>query len=158
PKASRRPTATPITTATPTATATVAAVPTRTTTVAATATPKPSASASPSTTPTTSPPTPTLIHTARPPVTPTVARLAQVASAPPVAQPPSPAESLVRRYLEALAHVDDSTARAALGGGAASSDEIQYLDPSMHITAVSASHGASGATQIQVELRTAKGQ
>lgn len=66
------------------------------------------------------------------------------------------AESLVRRYLEAVAHGDDAGAHAALGGSG-SLDESQFLDPSMRITSISASRGANGSTNVQAEMRTARG-
>ncbi|MBV8423650.1 MAG: hypothetical protein JO349_00550, partial [Candidatus Eremiobacteraeota bacterium] len=37
-------------------------------------------------------------------------------------------------------------------------DEVQFLDPSMRITSVSSSRAASGGTNVQVDLRTVRGQ
>jgi hypothetical protein len=66
------------------------------------------------------------------------------------------ATSLVRRYLEAVAHGDDGAARSALGGASAPED-IPYLDPSLRITSLTATK-KNGITQVEAEFRTVKGQ
>jgi hypothetical protein len=77
-------------------------------------------------------------------------------SAPPAAQT-SPAETLVRHYLDALARGDYSAASVALGGGTASSDEMKYADPTMSITSLSTKQNSAGGTEVQAEFRTAHG-
>ncbi|MGH7659698.1 MAG: hypothetical protein ACRENA_02120 [Vulcanimicrobiaceae bacterium] len=66
------------------------------------------------------------------------------------------ATSLVRGYLEAVAHGDDAAARSALGGSSAPED-VPYLDPSLRITSLTAAK-KNGVTEVQVEFRTVKGQ
>jgi len=134
----------------------------------ATASPTPSAAPSPTPTPT---PRVTVTPTPRVTVTPTRTPAAIVTRAPTpiptVAQAVTPAaadrqsayaESLVRRFLEAVAHGDDATAYSTLGSTSGSLDEVQFLDPSMRITSVSSSRAASGGTNVQVDLRTVRGQ
>jgi hypothetical protein len=127
----------------------------------------PSASPTPLPSPTTAPPphpnatpspkkavvaTPRAVaeRTALPPqhvATPEVAQVAQAAD--------EAATSLVRRYLEAVAHGDDATARSALGGDA-SPEDVQYLDPSLRITSLSAARKGA-ITRVEVEFRTVRG-
>ena len=92
---------------------------------------------------------------------PQTARAATVA---PVVQATPPADaqvgiaqSLVRRYLEAVAHGDDTTARSALGGSGRIVEQ-QFLDPTMRVTSIGGTRNASGGTRVQVELNTARGQ
>jgi hypothetical protein len=65
---------------------------------------------------------------------------------------------LVRRFLSAVANGDDQAAYSALGGNAGSLSEAQYLDPTLRITSMTSSRNTSGGTDVQVEMRTAKGQ
>ncbi|MGH7716790.1 MAG: hypothetical protein ACREML_12430 [Vulcanimicrobiaceae bacterium] len=70
-----------------------------------------------------------------------------------------PAEALVRKFLEAVAHGDDSTAYATLGGSSDNSlTEAQYLDPTMRITSMSTARAPGGGTNVQVEFRTVRGE
>jgi hypothetical protein len=127
----------------------------------------PSASPAPLPSPTTAPPTPhprptpsskkavtatpravVVEHTTVPPqhvATPEVAAVSDEA-----------ATSLVRGYLEAVAHGDDAAARSALGGDASPQD-VQYLDPSLRITSLSAARKGP-ITRVEVEFSTARGQ
>lgn len=75
----------------------------------------------------------------------------------PAQQQQSPASTLVLRYLSAVANGDDATARSALGGGDLSGD-VQYLDPSYHVTSVSSKAAGNGDTDVEVEFRTARGE
>lgn len=103
------------------------------------------------------PPTP------RPVPPPTPPRVASTASPAPVATAPDPvtagAESLVRRYIDAVKNGDDSGAYAALGGTSGNRlYEQQYLDPTARITSLSSSRTPSGAAKVQVEMTSPKGQ
>jgi hypothetical protein len=80
------------------------------------------------------------------------------AAPPPVAAQAPPAEVVVRKYMEAIAHGDDATAYAALGGNSGSLTEVQYLDPTMRITSISSTRAPGGGTNVQVEFRTARGE
>lgn len=159
-------------TPTPAAAKVVAQHPTQEPTVTVTATPE-AASPSPESatpTPAPSPSATTAAPTQRPSATPSpkksVAARRVVAQdtappqnvAPPAAAPPGDeaATSLVRRYLEAVAHGNDGAARSALGGDSAPED-VQFLDPSLQITSLSATR-KGGITEVQAEFRTAKGQ
>lgn len=150
----------------------------------ATQTPEPTATPTLAPTPTVTPthaPTPTLAPTARatpkrtPSATPTAKPRVAIATAAPTPSPsPNPvalapraavadreaffAQTLVRRFLSAVANGDDPTAYAALGSSSDSLSEAQYLDPTLRITSMSASHNTDGGTNVQVEMRTVKGQ
>ena len=93
-----------------------------------------------------------------PTVAPTPKRVAEVQEPPRVDRQAFFAQSLVRRFLSAVANGDDQAAYATLGGNSGSLDEAQYLDPTLRITSMSSSRNAAGGTDVQVELRTAKGQ
>ena len=99
-------------------------------------------------------PTPVLA-TVRPSPAPP-ARIAQ-SSTVPSANPAAGAESLARRYLEAIAHGDEASAYQALGGSGRLS-ESQYLDPTMRITSLTSSRAPNGLTKIEAEITTAKGE
>jgi hypothetical protein len=125
-----------------------------------TATPAPLRSASPSATP-----APRPSATAAPsPKKSVAARVAEENTGPPqrVAMPAAAqganeaATSLVRRYLEAVAHGNDGAARSALGGDSAPED-VQFLDPSLRITSLSAKR-KGGMTEVEVDFHTVKGQ
>jgi hypothetical protein len=126
------PTATPAQTEKPKASPT----PTAALTVAKTATPSPS-------------PTSTPTRTPAPTVAPTAAA---------VAVQSSPAQALVRKFLEAVAHGDDATAYGTLGGAGTPLGEAQFLDPTMRITSMTAGHAPGGGTNVQVEFRTSRGE
>lgn len=157
-------------TPTPAAAKVVAQHPTQEPTVTVTATPEAASPSPESATPTPSPSATTAAPTQRPSATPSpkksVAARRVVAQdtappqnvAPPAAAPPGDeaATSLVRRYLEAVAHGNDGAARSALGGDSAPED-VQFLDPSLQITSLSATR-KGGITEVQAEFRTAKGQ
>lgn len=90
-------------------------------------------------------------------------RVVAVTTAPPqnVAAAAAPqgdeaATSLVRRYLDAVAHGNDGVARSALGGDSAPED-VQFLDPSLQITSLNSTRKGS-ITEVQVEFHTVKGQ
>jgi outer membrane biosynthesis protein TonB len=68
------------------------------------------------------------------------------------------ARTLVRRFLEAVAHGDDTAAYAALGETSGTLDEARYLDPTTQITSLSATRNNDGGTDVQVEMRTSRGQ
>jgi hypothetical protein len=70
----------------------------------------------------------------------------------------SPAEALVRKFLEAVAHGDDTTAYGTLGGGGTSLGEAQFLDPTMRITSMTTARSPGGGTNVQVEFRTSRGE
>jgi len=79
-------------------------------------------------------------------------------TAAPVAAQGSPAEALVRKFLEAVAHGDDATAYGTLPGTATPLGEAQFLDPTMRITSMTTGHGPGGGTNVQVEFRTSRGE
>jgi hypothetical protein len=129
------------------------------------ATPSPEQTATPTPIPsaTTSPATPKPSATPAPKKSVAARRVVAENTGPPqrAATPVSaPADeaatSLVRRYLEAVAHGDDGAARSALGGASAPED-IPYLDPSLRITSLTATK-KNGITQVEAEFRTVKGQ
>jgi hypothetical protein len=159
-------TATPRRTAAPkvTATATASAKPTVKPALTSTPTSRPTATptdmrtpkASPA--PTTTPPAPS----ATPTVRPTLAVRTPPPTVPPTAAPVavqgSPAEALVRKFLEAVAHGDDTTAYGTLAGTSTPLGEAQFLDPTMRITSMTSGHGPGGGTNVQVEFRTSRGE
>ncbi len=164
-------TPTPIAAATQTrVTATPSPTPRATAKPASTATSKPSAKPTPTAT-ATSKPTPTPAQTEKPPVaatvtktatpaptsTPTPARTPVPTAAAAVAVQSSPAEALVRKFLEAVAHGDDTTAYGTLGG-TAPLGEAQFLDPTMRITSMTTGRSPAGGTNVQVEFRTSRGE
>lgn len=126
-------------------------------TPSSTPTVKPAATATPS-------PVATAVPTREPTARPTLAARTSPPTATPTAPPPvaaqalPPPEALVRKYMEAIAHGDDATAYAALGGNSGSLTEVQYLDPTMRITSVSSTRVPGGGTNVQVEFRTARGE
>jgi hypothetical protein len=108
-------------------------------------------------------PQPTVKPTAAPatvaptaPVTPR--RVAEMPETPRTDRQAFFAQTLVRRFLSAVANGDDQTAYAALGSNAGSLNEAQFLDPTLRITSMSSSHNADGGTDVQVDMRTAKGE
>lgn len=149
PAPTRKPSATPTAEQTLKPSVKSSSKPTPSATPTATATPSPVATAVPTREPTARP---TLAARTSPPTaTPT-------APAPVAAQALPPPEALVRKYMEAIAHGDDATAYAALGGNSGSLTEVQYLDPTMRITSVSSTRAPGGGTNVQVEFRTARGE
>ncbi len=160
-------------TPTPPAANVVARRATEAATVPATAAPAspsepPSASPAPLPSPTTAPPTPHPSATPSPKktvaATPRAVVVVEHTTAPPqrmatpevAAVSDEAATSLVRGYLEAVAHGDDAAARSALGGDA-SPEDVQYLDPSLRITSLSAARKGP-ITRVEVEFSTARGQ
>jgi hypothetical protein len=112
-------------------------------------------------------PAPTIKPTAKPSaaiatVAPTAAitprRVAEIPEASRAERQAVYAQELVRRFLSAVANGDDQAAYSALGGNSGSLSEAQYLDPTLRITSMTSSHNTSGGTDVQVEMRTAKGQ
>jgi hypothetical protein len=60
--------------------------------------------------------------------------------------------------MEAIAHGDDATAYAALGGTSGSLSEAQYIDPTLRFTSISSTRAPGGGTNVQVEFRTTRGE
>ena len=139
-------------------------------TVTVSATPEAASPSPESATPTPAPSATTAAPTQRPSATPSpkksVSPRRVVAAdtappqnvAPPAAAPAGDeaATSLVRRYLEAVAHGNDGAARSALGGDSAPED-VPYLDPSLQIMSLNSTR-KGGITEVQVEFKTVKGQ
>ena len=98
----------------------------------------------------------------RVPTAPPATRVAAATPAP-VTQAPDAltagAESLVRRYIDAVKSGDDAGAYAALGGtGGNRLYEQQYLDPTARITSMSSTRTSGSAAKVQVEMTSPKGQ
>lgn len=123
----------------------------------ATATPQPSATATARPTPRPSPtPSPKKSVAPRRVAEENTEPPQRVATSAPETGANEAATSLVRRYLEAVAHGNDGAARSALGGDSAPED-VQYLDPSLQITSLSAKR-KGGITEVEVDFRTVKGE
>jgi hypothetical protein len=113
-------------------------------------TPPPHASASPAETP--APATPTEAATATPPaVEQTPAAVASSVTAPATDH----ASSVVRKYLEALARGDQSTAAGYLTSGLPNES---YLSPSAKIQSINSDKNSDGSYKVTADVTTPKGE
>jgi hypothetical protein len=103
--------------------------------------------------------------TARPTAAPTPKPTAAPSEPPIVGGTPVPiaasAQSLVRRYLEALIHGDEASGYASLGGDAGDPgltlSEEAFLDPNAHVTSVRTTSADASSALVEAEISTAKG-
>jgi hypothetical protein len=151
----------PSDTPTPVASATPAPTPTPVPSVAPSTPPTLTPTAAPTPVPT---PKPTPKPTAKPAVTPPPTPPSIVATPRPTAAPPTletSAASVVRRYIEALIHGDESTAYAALGGsagdrGLALSEET-FLDSTARITSLNVTPVDDHTASVACDISSAEG-
>jgi hypothetical protein len=92
-----------------------------------------------------------IVATTRPVAVATPAPAASIAAAPPKASAGDPAVSLVRSYLESLAHGDRATANTYLAGGSASET---FMSGESQIQSVRSTPGSNSGYQVTADVKS----
>ncbi len=93
-----------------------------------------------------------IVATSRPVPVATSAPAVPVVATPPKASGGDPAASLVRSYLEALAHGDRATASTYLAGGSASET---FMSGEAQIESIRSTQGSNSGYQVNADVKSA---